>query len=90
VHREDAERGILDAWQILFLGVPIPETIASQCCAQFAVTKTAIQRRQKADYDRMRQWILDTELIGDVVGKVLEKLWAYIKTNETAVSIRRV
>lgn len=85
VHRKDAERGISDAWQVLFPNVTIPETIASQCCAQFVVTKKAkkaIQRRQKEDYERMRQWILDTELIDDVSGRVLEKLWAYIMTNE--------
>ena len=83
VHREDAENGIAEAWHILFPGVELPQTIASQCCAQFAVTRNAIQRREKADYERIRDWILNTTLIDDVSGRVLEKLWAYIMTNDT-------
>ncbi|OCK73991.1 hypothetical protein K432DRAFT_398445 [Lepidopterella palustris CBS 459.81] len=82
VHRADAENAISEAWDTLFPGVELPQTIASQCCAQFAVTRKAIQRRQKADYERMRDWILETPLIDDVSGRVLEKLWAYIMTDD--------
>ncbi|OCK74073.1 hypothetical protein K432DRAFT_398387 [Lepidopterella palustris CBS 459.81] len=82
VHREDAENGIAEAWETLFPGVPIPETIASQCCAQFAVSRAAVQRRQKADYERVREWLMETELEDDVSGRVLEKLWAYIMTED--------
>ena len=83
VHREDAENGIAEAWHMLFPGVELPQTIASQCCAQFAVTRNTIQRHKKADYERMRDWVLNTTLIDDVSGRVLEKLWAYIMTNNT-------
>ncbi|KAF2495229.1 hypothetical protein BU16DRAFT_462032, partial [Lophium mytilinum] len=82
VHREDAERGISDAWETLFPGVAVPETIASQCCAQFAVTREAIQKREKKAYEGMREWILNTTLIDDVSGRVLEKLWAFIMTGD--------
>lgn len=82
VHRQDAEDGIVDAWPIFFPGIPLPETIASQCCAQFAVTDAAIQSRPKEMYMTMREWVLNTTLIDDVSGRVLEKLWAYIFTDE--------
>ncbi len=82
VHRQDAEDGIVDAWPILFPGISLPDTIASQCCAQFAVTRERIQNRNKEEYINMREWILNTTLIDDVSGRVLEKLWAYIMTNE--------
>lgn len=60
VNREVIEYEISWAWNELFPNEPLPETIASQCCAQFAVTKEAIHRRRKEDYKRIRQWILDT------------------------------
>ncbi|XTI84493.1 hypothetical protein V2W45_1465550 [Cenococcum geophilum] len=72
VYREDAENGIAEVWHILFPRVELPRTIASQCC-----------RREKADYERIRDWILNITLIDDVSGRVLEKLWAYIMTNDT-------
>ncbi|KAF2183666.1 hypothetical protein K469DRAFT_689803 [Zopfia rhizophila CBS 207.26] len=83
VHREDAEREIGNAW-LEFFGphVELPRTIASQCCAQFAVTRDAIRGRPKGEYERMRQWLVNTELINDISGRVLEKLWAYIFTKE--------
>ncbi|KAJ8114238.1 hypothetical protein OPT61_g3833 [Boeremia exigua] len=83
VHRSDAETEIAKAWQDLFGSTPLPSTIASQCCAQFAVTRKAIRRHAKSDYERMRDWLLQTDLIDDISGRVFEKLWAYIMTGET-------
>lgn len=82
VHREDAEREIGQAWNELFGSEELPRTIASQCCAQFAATRDVIQRRSKADYERMRAWLLRSELIDDISGRVFEKLWAYIMTGD--------
>ncbi|KAF2642096.1 hypothetical protein P280DRAFT_468546 [Massarina eburnea CBS 473.64] len=84
VHREDTEYEIGRAWTTLFGNdTALPRTIASQCCAQFALTRKAIQDRPKAEYERMRQWLIETELISDVSGRVFEKLWAYIFTKES-------
>ena len=82
VHRQDAEDGIVEAWPIFFPEVEIPPTISSQCCAQFAVTDDRIRSRSLETYTMMREWLLNTTLIDDVSGRVLEKLWAYIFTNE--------
>ncbi|PSN74939.1 hypothetical protein BS50DRAFT_27669 [Corynespora cassiicola Philippines] len=84
VHREDTEWVIAYVWKALFgPDEELPETIASQCCAQFAVTRSAIQSRSKWEYERMRQWLVETYLINDVSGRVFEKLWAYIFTKES-------
>ncbi|KAF2251912.1 hypothetical protein BU26DRAFT_516639 [Trematosphaeria pertusa] len=82
VHREDAEREIGKSWKELFGSIELPRTIASQCCAQFAVTRDTIHRRSRADYERMREWLLRSELIDDISGRVFEKLWAYIMTGD--------
>ncbi|KAI5237546.1 hypothetical protein E4T43_08001 [Aureobasidium subglaciale] len=81
-HLRETENAIGDAWPILFPNEDLPETIASQCCAQFAVTKQAIRRRTKADYTRMRGWLLETPLDDSVSGRVFEKLWAYVFLGE--------
>ncbi|KAF2138953.1 uncharacterized protein K452DRAFT_310922 [Aplosporella prunicola CBS 121167] len=82
VNRQPTEDEIARSWSTLFPGMPVPETIASQCCAQFAVTREAVRRHAKGDYRRLRQWVLDSSLPDDVSGRVLEKLWAYIMTGE--------
>ena len=82
VHRQDAEDGIVEVWPVFFPGVALPETIASQCCAQFVVTKSRILSREKEVYRVMREWLLRTLLIDDVSGRVFEKLWAYIFTGD--------
>lgn len=70
-------------WPLLFgSDVEVPRTISSQCCAQFFVTRKAIERYSKSDYERMRKWLLDTELDDDLGGRMFEKLWAYIFTGE--------
>lgn len=81
VNREETEMSIVYAWPIFFPDAPLPHTIASQCCAQFAATNDAIQRRAKDDYIRMRDWLLETPLVDEISGRVLEKLWTYIMTN---------
>lgn len=82
LYREQAEGAIAGNWKQLFPGERLPATLASPCCAQFAVTRTAVQRRPRADYWRMREWLLDSLATDEVSGRVLEKLWAYIFTGE--------
>ena len=53
----------------------VPEQIGSVCCAQFALSRDRIRQRPKADYIRMREWALHTQLDTFGVGWVFEKLW---------------
>ena len=87
VLRAETEAAIAGNWRQLFPGEVLPETIASPCCAQFAVTRQAILRRPLSDYERMRQWLIDTLLDDQVSGRVFEKLWAYIFTGEAVQSV---
>lgn len=76
--RKSTEAAIAGNWRFLFPDEDLPETLASPCCAQFAVTRQAILKRPKTDYERLRDWLLGTLLEDSVSGRVLEKLWAYI------------
>ncbi|KAI7546126.1 hypothetical protein KC331_g5809 [Hortaea werneckii] len=79
---EDTEKAVSQSWKQLFPNEDLPETIAAPCCAQFAVTRQAILRRSKADFERMRQWLIETLMMDELSGRVFEKLWAYIFTGE--------
>lgn len=80
--RSDTEWGITGVWPLFFPDAPLPETIAAPCCAQFVVTRDAIRSRSKETYITMRNWILSTHIVDNVTGRVMEKLWAYIFTDE--------
>lgn len=78
--RKETEAAIAGNWKMLFPKEVLPDTIASPCCAQFAVTRKAIVRRPRQDYERMREWLLSSLTTDEVSGRVFEKLWAYIFT----------
>jgi hypothetical protein len=63
------------AFTELFPSTPVPEVVGVSCCAQFAVTRSQIQRRKKKDYERYRDWLLSTPLKDSISGRVLEYSW---------------
>lgn len=74
-----------EVWADVFDGTSTPHSIASfpgqvaqACCAQFAVSKEAVRKRPKADYERLREWLLTTEMTDRQSGRVMEFLWQYI------------
>lgn len=57
---------------------PFPGEIGAACCAQFAVSRTQVLRRKKEEYERYRQWVIDTELSDAKSGRTMEFLWHII------------
>ena len=55
-----------------------PALVGAACCAQFAVSKVQVQARPLSDYDRFREWVVDTEKSDAKSGRVLEFLWHVI------------
>ena len=80
--RSGTEAAVGGNWHMLFPDDELPDTMASPCCAQFAVTRERIRRRPKEEYERFRNWLLGSLLDNDMSGRVFEKLWAYIFTGE--------
>jgi len=67
-------------------------TVGMQCCAQFIVHRSIIQRRSHQCYQRLLDWILTTELSNEVSGRFMEWTWEllwelrgerYSKSNES-------
>lgn len=52
--------------------------VAAPCCAQFAVTRERIWRREKGEYERFRRVLERSRLGDDVLGRVMEYLWHVI------------
>jgi hypothetical protein len=76
--RKMEEWFIARAWGELFPGERMPERLAAPCCAQFAVTREAILRNTKEDYQRWQRWLIWTELDNKYSGRVWEYLWHYV------------
>lgn len=66
------------AFKELFPDQTLPLAIGVACCAQFAVTRETIQSRSKEEYEKWRQWILDTSLPDHISGRIFEYSWHFI------------
>ncbi|KAF2494052.1 hypothetical protein BU16DRAFT_512310 [Lophium mytilinum] len=69
---------MLEVWQRFFDGTEPPRVIATPCCAQFAVSRDQVLKRPLDDYVDFRRWLLETELVDDISGRIMEYLWHII------------
>lgn len=85
VHREpvdDEYAYVNDAFFQLYshlLQVPmdqVPERVGHLCCGQFVVTRAAIQARPLEAYQRILNWVANTDFTDSYgIGWTIEKLW---------------
>lgn len=59
-------------------GFLMPARVGVACCAQFVVSRAQVQKRPLSDYERFRQWVMETELDDAKSGRVMEYLWHII------------
>jgi hypothetical protein len=64
----------------LFPGHRLPMVLSAPCCAQFAVTAERVRDNPKSMYERLRNWLLKTDINDMVTGRIFEYLWHYIFT----------
>lgn len=55
-----------------------PRLVGAACCAQFAVSRDQVLARPLSDYERFREWVVETEKSDAKSGRVLEFLWHVI------------
>ena len=71
-----SEHVFIDAWEYMFgKDVPVPKKVGAACCSQFAVSAEQVRKRPKQQYERIRQWLLETEIIDEISGRVMEYIW---------------
>ncbi|EEP81655.1 conserved hypothetical protein [Uncinocarpus reesii 1704] len=73
--RVASERAYASAFKALLPKVPVPSEVGATCSAQFAATRERITRHRKSDYERMRRWLIETELDDEVSGRIMEYSW---------------
>ncbi|KAF3902997.1 hypothetical protein ABW20_dc0107222 [Dactylellina cionopaga] len=73
--RSRTEETYAEAFEILFPNMTIPDAVGTPCGGQFAVTRSKIHERPLEDYERYRQWLMDTELPDNISGRILEYSW---------------
>lgn len=64
-----------EAWKELFPNTPVPEKLATSCCAEFAVSREQLRKRGLDEYQRFWEWLNRTELDDDTAGLVMGALW---------------
>ena len=72
-----------EVWKDVFAGTsgeegPVPTLVGAACCAQFAVSRDRVLARPLGDYERFREWVVETEKSDAKSGRVLEFLWHVI------------
>jgi len=65
-------------WELARIPPPFPAEIGAPCCAQFAVSSEQIRRRKRWEYERYRQWVIETPLTDAKSGRTMEFLWHII------------
>lgn len=76
-HREAVHAGgqYKKAFEQLFPGDKVPAVVGVSCCAQFAATREKIRERTKEQYEKYRDWIMQTDLGDAISGRVFEYSW---------------
>ena len=76
-HREAVHAGgqYKKAFEQLFPGDKVPAVVGVSCCAQFAATREKIRERTKEQYEKYRDWIMETDLGDAISGRVFEYSW---------------
>ncbi|KAL4870388.1 hypothetical protein BDV12DRAFT_207828 [Aspergillus spectabilis] len=77
-HSHEGEEPLQRHTQKTIKPLQFPPQISAACCAQFAVSRAQVLQRPRADYIKVRQWVIDTELSDAASGRVMEYLWHVI------------
>ncbi|RFU28377.1 hypothetical protein B7463_g7972, partial [Scytalidium lignicola] len=72
------EHAYPEAFAELFPSEELPSAVGVPCCAQFAVSRQQVHARPIQDYERYRQWLLNTTLEDQISGRILEYSWHMI------------
>ncbi|KAM5478287.1 hypothetical protein McanCB56680_006537 [Microsporum canis] len=76
--RQQTELAFATVFKTIFPGAEVPAEVGATCSSQFAATREQIMLRPKADYERIRRWLIETELPDDISGRIMEYMWHII------------
>lgn len=76
--RSQNEAAWAGVFQHLFPGEEVPEVVGAHCSSQFAISGDRIRARPKSFYEKVRTWLLETELDDQISGRIIEYMWHII------------
>jgi len=75
---------VAQAWTELWPQEKMPDVLSQPCCSQFAVSRDRIRAVSKAEYERLRYWLLSTKISDNMSGRIFEYLWQWIWKGESS------
>ncbi|KAI0838790.1 hypothetical protein F5Y06DRAFT_44505 [Hypoxylon sp. FL0890] len=76
------EKHMHEAFSKVFPDNQVPEILAGPCCSQFAVTRDAVRRNPRSQYQINMDWLIETELDDYISGRVWEHMWPWLFKGE--------
>lgn len=70
-------------WNDLYPMQELPSKLGQACCSQFAVTRERIRSVPRAEYLRLRDWLLKTKIRDSLSGRIFEYTWQLLFTGES-------
>ncbi|CAL3970949.1 unnamed protein product [Diplocarpon coronariae] len=72
------QKEMQEAFRANFNLYDVPEILATPCCSQIAVTREAIRRVPRKQYEHHINWLLTTGLEDSISGRTWEHMWQYL------------
>jgi len=82
---KEEELLVAAAWKELFPTEQMPDVLAQPCCSQFALSRERIRVLPRREYERLRQWLLNTKLRDSMSGRIFEYVWQWIWAGKSAL-----
>ncbi|OAA72818.1 hypothetical protein LEL_08602 [Akanthomyces lecanii RCEF 1005] len=60
----------------------VPRILAGPCCSQFVVTKEAVRRHPRSQYQRSRDWLVETGWSDYIAGRTWEHMFPWLFRGE--------
>ncbi|KAH7136137.1 hypothetical protein B0J11DRAFT_576681 [Dendryphion nanum] len=76
--RSQNEAAYAAAYRHIFPSQPVPDVVGAHCSSQFAVSRDRIHAQPRMFYEKIRSWIVETELDDQISGRVIEYMWHMI------------
>ncbi|KAF2477122.1 uncharacterized protein BDR25DRAFT_309419 [Lindgomyces ingoldianus] len=76
--RSQNEAAYASVFRYLFPGETVPDVVGAHCSSQFAVSRERVRARSKKQYEKIRNWLLETQLQDQISGRVIEYMWHII------------
>lgn len=71
-----------EAMEANFGPLEVPRILGGPCCSQFAVTREAVRRHPRGQYERSRDWLVETGLSDYISGRTWEHMFPWLFRGE--------